>query len=299
MLEMSKDDRTPWSGFEKMTIFAVIYAISTATTPPAIPSYLSPVCQDFISRCLKLDPFERATIAELLLHPFFTTAFEDEDGETGLMQDESCDKATEESIMRLDRSGPQRTAEDIDSPPLRGGDASPIRGQELAKPTQQNDESHYLMQFSLRSTGSNYDEDFTKKPSTNPLKKGKLAGGEGGLGSSLSSSPKLGSAGDGTPMNDLNSHGSPLLAVPVDGIPTLVPRGERDPLLNMRREGSEPVIYHSSGGGRIGAGAIGGSAGAESSTQLALVEYVAHSQRNRKKKGFFAKLADKFRCVSL
>jgi aurora kinase, other len=37
-----------------------------------MPAHLSPKCQDFIRRCLKLDPRKRSSLSVLLTHPWIT-----------------------------------------------------------------------------------------------------------------------------------------------------------------------------------------------------------------------------------
>lgn len=70
-LEMTNDTGVPWNFPPGMTLQGVVYALACAKSPPAIPTDLSPEAQDFLRRCLRIDPGERATVAELLQHPFF------------------------------------------------------------------------------------------------------------------------------------------------------------------------------------------------------------------------------------
>ncbi|CAD8146764.1 unnamed protein product [Paramecium pentaurelia] len=50
---------------------AVMVRIGKSTQPPPIPSQLSsPEAKDFLSKCLQIDPKQRATADELLKHPF-------------------------------------------------------------------------------------------------------------------------------------------------------------------------------------------------------------------------------------
>ncbi|CAC9499759.1 putative protein kinase [Leishmania infantum JPCM5] len=70
-LEMTNDTGMPWNFPPGMTLQGVVYALACAKSPPAIPTDLSLEAQDFLRRCLRIDPGERATVAELLQHPFF------------------------------------------------------------------------------------------------------------------------------------------------------------------------------------------------------------------------------------
>lgn len=58
----------PWGELQPI---AAIYAIGSGDTPaPQIPEKFSPEARDFVSRCLKRDPDERPSAAELLEHDF-------------------------------------------------------------------------------------------------------------------------------------------------------------------------------------------------------------------------------------
>ena len=70
LLEMTTEEQAPWLFAKGTTAFAVLYAIGAATRPPKPPTHLSPVAQDFISACLQIDRTRRATVDELLHHPF-------------------------------------------------------------------------------------------------------------------------------------------------------------------------------------------------------------------------------------
>ncbi|KAG5475373.1 hypothetical protein LSCM1_03486 [Leishmania martiniquensis] len=70
-LEMTNETGVPWNFPPGMTLQGVVYALACAKSPPAIPADLSPEAQDFLQRCLRIDPEERATVTELLQHPFF------------------------------------------------------------------------------------------------------------------------------------------------------------------------------------------------------------------------------------
>ncbi|EAR88467.2 plant dual-specificity MAP kinase kinase family domain protein (macronuclear) [Tetrahymena thermophila SB210] len=59
--------KPPWA--DKSPIQAMFY-IANAQQPPPIPEHLSPVCKDFISKCLKINPNDRYNVRQLLNHPF-------------------------------------------------------------------------------------------------------------------------------------------------------------------------------------------------------------------------------------
>ena len=67
MVEMATGSH-PWPQFDDPMV--AIYHISSNEVQPYIPDHLSPVAQDFISKCLAHDPTERPTAHELLSHPF-------------------------------------------------------------------------------------------------------------------------------------------------------------------------------------------------------------------------------------
>lgn len=69
-LEMTNETGLPWTFPAGMNIPGVIYAIACATKSPPIPSNLSPLAQDLLDGCLKVNPAERLDVAELLQHPF-------------------------------------------------------------------------------------------------------------------------------------------------------------------------------------------------------------------------------------
>ena len=74
--------KPPWQEFSNN--LAALFHVATSEHPPPIPSGLTQECVDFIgrfrlfpsplfltrSRCMKIDPKERATSKELLMDPF-------------------------------------------------------------------------------------------------------------------------------------------------------------------------------------------------------------------------------------
>ena len=61
----------PWGKFDN--IMQAMYRIAMSEDNLTIPDKLSPVCQDFISKCIARNPKTRPTAAELLTHPFLFT----------------------------------------------------------------------------------------------------------------------------------------------------------------------------------------------------------------------------------
>jgi serine/threonine protein kinase len=62
----------PWKeeGFEDP--IPALYRIATTTVPPRFPSNLSPAGHSFLTKCMAVDPKERATAKQLALHNFLT-----------------------------------------------------------------------------------------------------------------------------------------------------------------------------------------------------------------------------------
>ena len=58
----------PWGKFDN--IMQAMYRIAMSEDNLSIPDKLSPICQDFISKCIARNPKSRPTAAELLSHPF-------------------------------------------------------------------------------------------------------------------------------------------------------------------------------------------------------------------------------------
>lgn len=69
IIEMA-DGKGPWSHLKGFSFF---FKVSQGELPP-IPDHLSSDAKDFIRRCLKWKPEERANVSELLHHPFVTNA---------------------------------------------------------------------------------------------------------------------------------------------------------------------------------------------------------------------------------
>eukprot|EP01064_Diplonema_japonicum_P035592 TRINITY_DN776_c9_g1_i1.p1 TRINITY_DN776_c9_g1~~TRINITY_DN776_c9_g1_i1.p1 ORF type:complete len:708 (+),score=92.37 TRINITY_DN776_c9_g1_i1:34-2124(+) len=67
-VEILNKGKPPWPEFA--THWAAIYHIANTDAIPDIPTNLSNECQNFILRCLKRDPKERPSVAELLTHPW-------------------------------------------------------------------------------------------------------------------------------------------------------------------------------------------------------------------------------------
>ena len=74
--------RPPWPRFDNH--MAALFHIATATEPPEPPPGLSPAAQDFLARCMRLDPEKRATSEELLSHPFLRVEPWEEEQERAL-----------------------------------------------------------------------------------------------------------------------------------------------------------------------------------------------------------------------
>ena len=62
----------PWSEFS--TNLAMMFHVGTTTTVPKFPEKLSDVAHDFLDKCMRMDPKERLTAADLLKHPFVKNA---------------------------------------------------------------------------------------------------------------------------------------------------------------------------------------------------------------------------------
>ncbi|CCW71062.1 unnamed protein product [Phytomonas sp. Hart1] len=70
-LEMTNETGLPWNFSPGITLQGLAYALACAQRPPPIPTTLSPISQDFIACCLRLDPEERWSVSQLLDHNFF------------------------------------------------------------------------------------------------------------------------------------------------------------------------------------------------------------------------------------
>ncbi|XP_021766676.1 mitogen-activated protein kinase kinase kinase 18-like [Chenopodium quinoa] len=60
---------SPWPNISQDP-FSALYQIGFTGPMPEIPDFLSDQAKDFLSKCLKRDPKERWSVAELLKHPF-------------------------------------------------------------------------------------------------------------------------------------------------------------------------------------------------------------------------------------
>ena len=67
MIEMASAMH-PWESFDNN--IAAMVRIAMSNDAPAIPSELSALAQDFISKCLTRDPVARPTAKALLKHPW-------------------------------------------------------------------------------------------------------------------------------------------------------------------------------------------------------------------------------------
>ncbi|CAM45428.2 putative protein kinase [Leishmania braziliensis MHOM/BR/75/M2904] len=97
-LEMTNDTGVPWNFLPGMTLQGVVYALACAKSPPPIPTDLSSEAQDFLRCCLRVDPEERATVAELLQHPFFDVDLMENSEEDELLS--SCEVSARQSAVK-------------------------------------------------------------------------------------------------------------------------------------------------------------------------------------------------------
>ncbi|GET89790.1 protein kinase, putative [Leishmania tarentolae] len=111
-LEMTNDTGVPWDFPPGMTLQGLVYALACAKLPPAIPTDLSPEAQDFLRRCLQIDPGERATIAELLQHPFFDVDLMDDSEEDELLSSYGA-SARHSAVKRAVRQVNRSSAPDV------------------------------------------------------------------------------------------------------------------------------------------------------------------------------------------
>lgn len=59
--------KPPYAGTPAVT---AIYKIASSNEPPPLPDGISDSLRDFLSKCFVVDPAKRASVAELLQHPF-------------------------------------------------------------------------------------------------------------------------------------------------------------------------------------------------------------------------------------
>ncbi|KAJ8442742.1 hypothetical protein Cgig2_011012 [Carnegiea gigantea] len=64
--------KPPWCQYQEV---AALFHIGTTKSPPPIPEHLSEDAKDFLRKCLKTEPNERASALELLQHPFVTEEY--------------------------------------------------------------------------------------------------------------------------------------------------------------------------------------------------------------------------------
>ena len=64
--------RPPWPEFSNN--LAALFHVATSKTPPPAPPHLSPLCAQFLGRCLVIDPKARASAADLINGDLFLQA---------------------------------------------------------------------------------------------------------------------------------------------------------------------------------------------------------------------------------
>ncbi|KPI85151.1 putative protein kinase [Leptomonas seymouri] len=112
-LEMTNSTGLPWSFPANITLQGVVYALACATASPPIPADLSPEAQDFLQQCLKIDAGERATVAELLRHPFFDVDLMGDSDEGEMLS--SCPQSEVKRVVQQVRRNRIRDARVADS----------------------------------------------------------------------------------------------------------------------------------------------------------------------------------------
>uniref|UniRef100_A0A8I6X143 Protein kinase domain-containing protein n=2 Tax=Hordeum vulgare subsp. vulgare TaxID=112509 RepID=A0A8I6X143_HORVV len=73
VLEMATGGRIPWADADD-NVLAVLRRIGFTDAVPEVPQWLSPEAKDFLERCLRRRASDRATVAQLLEHPFVALA---------------------------------------------------------------------------------------------------------------------------------------------------------------------------------------------------------------------------------
>jgi serine/threonine protein kinase len=61
---------SPYPEFDKLSVYAVLYKIANENISPKIPENISFTLKLFLKRCFMRNPKERATLKELINHPF-------------------------------------------------------------------------------------------------------------------------------------------------------------------------------------------------------------------------------------
>ncbi|XP_078446156.1 mitogen-activated protein kinase kinase kinase 17-like [Wolffia australiana] len=114
--------RPPWP--EAADPVAALHLIGFSGETPKIPAWLSASAKDFLDRCLQLDPRRRCTAAELLAHPFVSSA-----GDVDLELDFSASspaekkrKSSPKSVLDQDQWGRPDDDDGSDSPAERLAD---------------------------------------------------------------------------------------------------------------------------------------------------------------------------------
>jgi serine/threonine protein kinase len=97
-LEMTNETGLPWSFPPNITLQGVVYALACAKASPPIPADLSPEARDFLQQCLKVDAEERATVAELLQHPFFDVDLMEDSDEDEMLS--SCPQSAVKRVVK-------------------------------------------------------------------------------------------------------------------------------------------------------------------------------------------------------
>ncbi|KAL7706999.1 protein kinase [Lotmaria passim] len=97
-LEMTNDSGLPWNFPANITLQGVVYALACAKTSPPIPSDLSPEAQDFLQQCLRVDADERATVTQLLQHPFFDVDLMEDSDEDEMLS--SCPQSAVKRVVK-------------------------------------------------------------------------------------------------------------------------------------------------------------------------------------------------------
>lgn len=83
----------PWASFKASEPTQLLTHIARAGTPPPIPSTVDGDLRDFLLRCLDPDHTKRATIAELMVHPYISASLfgDDDDAFSSCSDEESSD----------------------------------------------------------------------------------------------------------------------------------------------------------------------------------------------------------------
>lgn len=97
VLEMATGGSVPWpNAADPVTL---LYRIAYSGESPEIPSFLSDQANDFLGKCLKRDPKERWTVAQLLKHPFLEEITIINSSSTKQVQESSATSRSPTSIL--------------------------------------------------------------------------------------------------------------------------------------------------------------------------------------------------------